>query len=92
MAAISGVYAYESAEACPALQNLGIDALSKDFTRRYFAKLVATSRRPLKEFLLDQSRVAGVGNIYSAESLWHVTHEPVPPRRFPDHRGGAPPP
>jgi formamidopyrimidine-DNA glycosylase len=75
------VYAYESAEACPALQNLGIDALSKDFTPRYFAKLVATSRHPLKEFLLDQSRVAGIGNIYSAESLWHAR---INPRRRAD--------
>jgi formamidopyrimidine-DNA glycosylase len=75
------VYAYESAEACPALQNLGIDALSKDFTQRYFAKLVAASRRPLKEFLLEQSRVAGIGNIYSAESLWHAR---INPRRRAD--------
>jgi formamidopyrimidine-DNA glycosylase len=38
--------------------------------------MLATSRRPLKEFLLDQSRVAGIGNIYSSESLWHARLNP----------------
>jgi formamidopyrimidine-DNA glycosylase len=30
----------------------------------------------LKEFLLDQARVAGIGNIYSSESLWHARLNP----------------
>jgi formamidopyrimidine-DNA glycosylase len=37
---------------------------------------LATSRRSLKEFLLDQTRVAGVGNIYSCEALWHAALDP----------------
>src|SRR6266699_1435474 len=39
-------------------------------------KLLAASKRPLKEFLLDQKRVAGIGNIYSCESLWHARLDP----------------
>ena len=70
------VHAWESVEACPGLRVLGIDALSRDFTSGRFAELLAASRRPLKDFLLDQSRVAGLGNIYSCESLWHARLDP----------------
>jgi formamidopyrimidine-DNA glycosylase len=49
-----------------------VDALAKEFTPGHFANLLSQSRRPLKEFLLDQTRVAGIGNIYSCESMWHA--------------------
>src|SRR5229473_3578218 len=55
---------------------LGFDALSPAFTSRRFAELLAASKRPLKDFLLDQSHVAGIGNIYSCESLWHARLDP----------------
>src|SRR5216684_4501410 len=55
---------------------LGFDTLSRDFTSGRFAELLAASKRPLKDFLLDQSRVAGLGNIYSCESLWHARLDP----------------
>jgi formamidopyrimidine-DNA glycosylase len=70
------VHAWESADDCPGLAMLGIDALSRDFTPRRFAELLSRSKRPLKEFLLDQTRVAGIGNIYSCESLWHARLDP----------------
>ena len=70
------VYAYESEEACPAIAQLGVDAISPDFAVSHFAELLASSRRPLKEFLLDQTRVAGIGNIYSCESLWYAKLDP----------------
>jgi formamidopyrimidine-DNA glycosylase len=70
------VLVYESEESCPALARLGVDAVSSDFTPAHFAELLTRSRRPLKEFLLDQTRVAGIGNIYSCESLWHAKLDP----------------
>jgi formamidopyrimidine-DNA glycosylase len=70
------VHLWESAEDCPGLRVLGIDALSRDFTYSRLAQLLAASKRPLKDFLLDQSRVAGIGNIYSCESLWHARLDP----------------
>ncbi len=73
------VYAWESAEACPALRKLGVDALSTEFRAERLAKLLAASKRPLKEFLLDQTRVSGIGNIYSSESLWHARLDPRRP-------------
>lgn len=72
---------FTSREACKGLASLGVDVLSPDFTSRYFAELLAESRRPLKEFLLDQTRIAGIGNIYSCESMWHAR---IDPRRLSD--------
>jgi formamidopyrimidine-DNA glycosylase len=70
------IHFWGSAEDCPGLTILGIDALSRDFTARRFVELLSASKRPLKDFLLDQSRVAGIGNIYSCESLWHARLDP----------------
>jgi formamidopyrimidine-DNA glycosylase len=70
------VHAWESLEDCPSYNELGIDELSPEFTAKAFTQLVSKSRRPLKELLLDQSRIAGVGNIYSCEALWHAKISP----------------
>lgn len=70
------VHAWNSVEECRGLGVLGIDALSSEFTPRRFKQMLSASRRPLKEFLLDQRRVAGLGNIYSCEALWHARLDP----------------
>jgi len=70
------VCAWNAPEESPGLASLGVDALSKDFTVATFSSLLAASVRPLKDFLLDQTRVAGLGNIYSCESLWHARLDP----------------
>lgn len=70
------VHAWESAEECVPLQRLGVDAFSPEFTTQFLAAKLSASRRPLKEFLLDQARVAGIGNIYSSEALWHAALSP----------------
>src|SRR6266436_1897699 len=57
------VHIWASADECPGLGTLGVDALSRDFTSSRLIELLAASKRPLKDFLLDQSRVAGIGNI-----------------------------
>ena len=70
------VPAWESADDCPGLTSLGIDPLSRDFTSSRFIHLLAASKRPVKDFLLDQAHVTGIGNIYSCESLWHARLDP----------------
>ena len=70
------VHAWESADKCPGLRALGIDALSTGFTAGRLGRLLAASKRPVKDFLLDQTHVAGIGNIYSCESLWHARLNP----------------
>ncbi len=37
---------------------------------------LATKRGPIKPVLLDQAVIAGVGNIYAAEALWHAGISP----------------
>jgi formamidopyrimidine-DNA glycosylase len=60
----------------PGIRSLGIDPLSREFTPARLQELISASRKPLKLFLLDQSRLAGIGNIYSSEALWHARLNP----------------
>jgi formamidopyrimidine-DNA glycosylase len=65
-----------SPEEVSGIRGLGVDALSKGFTVAHFAELLTASRKPLKIFLLDQSKVAGIGNIYSSEASWRARIDP----------------
>jgi formamidopyrimidine-DNA glycosylase len=49
---------------------LGVEPLSTAFTSEALAQMTARSRSPIKPFLLDQRRIAGIGNIYASEALW----------------------
>ncbi len=50
--------------------DLGIEPLSRSFTADVLGKMTGKSRSPIKLFLLDQRKIAGVGNIYASEALW----------------------
>ncbi|MFC1798749.1 DNA-formamidopyrimidine glycosylase [Thermodesulfobacteriota bacterium] len=50
--------------------HLGPEPLAKEFTLRVFIERLRVRRRRIKPLLLDQSFVAGIGNIYADESLW----------------------
>jgi formamidopyrimidine-DNA glycosylase len=56
------------------LTPLGPEAL--DLNPKTFAALLHTNR-PIKSLLLDQSRIAGLGNIYADESLWAACVHPA---------------
>ncbi len=56
------------------LTRLGPEAL--DLDPKTFAALLQTNR-PIKSLLLDQSRIAGLGNIYADESLWAARIHPA---------------
>ncbi len=55
---------------------LGPEPLSPAFTAAVLEDRLAASRQPLKTFLLDQRRIAGLGNIYVAEALWRARLSP----------------
>jgi formamidopyrimidine-DNA glycosylase len=57
---------------------LGVEPLSRRFTPARFAAIVHGSRAPIRNVLLDQNRIAGIGNIYASEAC-HVAE--VDPRR-----------
>ncbi len=63
-------------EDLPGIRRLGVDPLSAAFTRQRFQALLENARRPVKLLLMDQARIAGLGNIYSNEALWHARLDP----------------
>ncbi len=52
------------------LAKLAADPFSTEFTVKYLADKLKNRRRPIKTALLDQSVVAGLGNIYADEALF----------------------
>jgi formamidopyrimidine-DNA glycosylase len=58
---------------------LGIEPLSPEFTAAALGEMAAGRTVPLKSFLLDQSGVAGVGNIYADEALFRARLHPLSP-------------
>ena len=61
------------------LSRLGPEPLSDAFSAEVLSTSLAGSRQPIKSFLLDQSRIAGVGNIYASEALFRAG---IHPRRL----------
>jgi formamidopyrimidine-DNA glycosylase len=59
------------------LQRLGPEPFSGKFTAAYLRQRLRGSTRPIKNALLDQSLVAGVGNIYADESLFAAGIRPA---------------
>ena len=63
------------------LDKLGIEPLDRGFTAARLYDLTRASRRPVKLFLMDQHRVAGLGNIHAAEALFLAGVHPERPAR-----------
>ena len=61
------------------LSKLGPDALGSGFSCAGFAEALLGHRRKIKPLLLDQSIVAGLGNIYADEALWESQIHPERP-------------
>jgi formamidopyrimidine-DNA glycosylase len=62
-----------------AVAKLGPEPLSKNFRTETFAQSLKCSRQPIKIKLLDQSLVAGIGNIYASEVLFCSHISPLLP-------------
>ncbi|HQG03713.1 MAG TPA: bifunctional DNA-formamidopyrimidine glycosylase/DNA-(apurinic or apyrimidinic site) lyase [Thermoleophilia bacterium] len=56
---------------------LGPEPFSPDFDVGYLRRALAGRRAPVKAFLLDQRRIAGVGNIYADEALFRAGLNPL---------------
>jgi len=64
-----------------ALARLGPEPLGPEFTVGRFADALARSSQQIKVKLLDQSLLAGVGNIYASEALFRAGLAPTLPAR-----------
>jgi len=60
-------------------ERLGVEPFSDEFTAEALGRMAAGRTAPLKSFLLDQSGVAGVGNIYADEALFRAHLHPLSP-------------
>ena len=52
------------------IQNIGVEPLTKDLDGRYMKTKTAKSKMKIKNFIMDQKIIAGVGNIYASEALF----------------------
>jgi len=58
------------------LKDLGVEPLSEEFTREFLKKQLKRRRVKIKPLLLDQTFIAGLGNIYADESLHRARINP----------------
>jgi formamidopyrimidine-DNA glycosylase len=60
-------------------RELGVEPLSSGFTQEAFIGMLSGRTTPVKALLLDQRRIAGIGNIYACEALWEARIRPSRP-------------
>lgn len=58
-------------------ERLGVEPFSEQFTAEHLAALGRGRKAPVKAFVLDQRRIAGVGNIYADEALFRAGIHPL---------------
>jgi len=61
------------------LQGLGLEPLSDEFTVERLAHILAGRKGAIKQVLLTQEVVAGIGNIYADEALYYASIHPLRP-------------
>lgn len=59
------------------LNSLGPEPLEKNFTFDRFKEILAKKKGKIKQVLMDQTVIAGIGNIYSDEILWQAKIHPL---------------
>ncbi|REJ33156.1 MAG: DNA-formamidopyrimidine glycosylase [Bacillota bacterium] len=73
-------YVGEGADSLPpGLRSMGVEPLSDAFSPDALAAICAGRRAPVKAVLLDQRRIAGIGNIYADEALFRAGIDPGRP-------------
>lgn len=60
---------------------LGIEPLTSEFTQKSFNQTLQSSGRPVKLVLMDQKKIAGVGNIYANDALFLAKIRPDKPAK-----------
>jgi len=67
----------ENLEDYPDYKNLGVEPLSREFTLEKFQEILRQTRGKTKKVLMDQNKIAGIGNIYSDEILFEAKISPL---------------
>jgi formamidopyrimidine-DNA glycosylase len=63
----------------PEAAALGPDPILDPWTPAVLRRAIAGTARPIKDVLMEQGRIAGIGNIYAAEALWLARLSPLRP-------------
>ena len=58
---------------------LGIEPLDRSFTTAHLSAVLRASSQPVKKVLMEQRKIAGIGNIYANEALWRARIDPSRP-------------
>jgi len=58
---------------------LGIEPLDRAFTAEHLSAVLRATSQPVKKFLMEQRKIAGIGNIYANEALWRARIDPSRP-------------
>ena len=58
---------------------LGIEPLDRAFTGRHLSGVLRGRSQPVKKLLMEQRKIAGIGNIYANEALWRAGIDPSRP-------------
>jgi formamidopyrimidine-DNA glycosylase len=67
----------KSLDACPHLKKLGVEPLSQDLSPEWLEEKLRGRKTSIKSALMDQSIIAGLGNIYVCEALYHAGISPL---------------
>lgn len=60
-------------------ERLGVEPFAPEFTAAHLRSIARGRTAPIKSFILDQRRIAGVGNIYADEALFRARIHPLRP-------------
>ena len=58
---------------------LGIEPLDREFTAKHLSGVLRATSQPVKKLLMEQRKIAGIGNIYANEALWRARIDPSRP-------------
>jgi formamidopyrimidine-DNA glycosylase len=57
-------------------ERLGIEPLDRTFTAAHLSGVLRAGTQPVKRLLMEQRKIAGIGNIYANEALWRARIDP----------------
>ena len=64
------LYKFINPKKIPFLNKLGLEPFDKEFNSKYFGRFTKTRKKNIKNLLMDQTFVSGLGNIYVNEALF----------------------
>ncbi len=62
-------------------EQMGVEPLSGEFTAGALEEIVSKTKRPIKLVLVDQEKIAGIGNIYANDALFEAGIHPQRPAK-----------